>query len=130
MGSVGKKGYGKLWYDGGCKSAHKIAYFLHYNYYPTSEEHVLHKCDTLECVNPKHLFLGDNFINQRDCVEKGRHSSQKGGNHNRRKLELEQIVEIKKRLKDGEYYRDLTKEFGVSHQTIHAIKSERNWKNV
>jgi hypothetical protein len=128
--SVGQKGYGKFWYNGGCQSAHKISYFLHYNYYPTSKEHVLHKCDTPSCVNPQHLFLGDNYTNQRDCVAKGRHVAQNRERHHMQLLEKEQVLEIRKKLEKGSKGLDLAKEFNVSNVTISAIKTRRICKSV
>lgn len=40
------------------------------------EMYVLHKCDTRQCVNPDHLFLGTAKDNAQDCSKKGRHKNQ------------------------------------------------------
>lgn len=47
-----------------------IAYKLYRG--PTNGLHVLHKCDNLLCVNPKHLFLGTKSDNIKDRDTKGR----------------------------------------------------------
>lgn len=39
---------------------------------------VLHTCDNRRCVNPAHLFLGDDFDNMIDCMDKGRAGVQNG----------------------------------------------------
>lgn len=38
---------------------------------------VLHHCDNPNCVNPKHLYLGDKFDNERDKIIRKRHANQK-----------------------------------------------------
>ena len=56
--------------------AHRLSWELFKGKIPPGM-HVLHKCDTMTCVNPDHLFLGTNEDNVRDCMAKGRHTSQK-----------------------------------------------------
>jgi len=51
--------------------AHRVAWQLYCN--PIDKaQHVLHKCDNVSCVNPQHLFLGNQALNMRDKALKGR----------------------------------------------------------
>lgn len=53
-------------------TAHRYSYFLHTGHAPTTNEHVLHKCDTPSCVNPYHLVLGTHDDNMKDRAKKNR----------------------------------------------------------
>lgn len=63
--------YGKTKLFGYGTTAHRAAYILTYGSVPV-EMNVCHTCDNPPCCNPIHLFLGDDFDNQRDSVSKGR----------------------------------------------------------
>jgi hypothetical protein len=56
--------------------AHVMAYVTEHGPVPPGNM-VCHTCDNPPCVNPLHLFLGDDKANVRDMVAKGRHYRQK-----------------------------------------------------
>lgn len=67
------QGYGEICYKGKKETAHRVSWELHNGPIPHGLW-VLHRCDTRECVNPKHLFLGTQLDNIADCVKKGRNT--------------------------------------------------------
>lgn len=72
--SVDKKGYGYIRgvrRGGGCLKAHRVSWSLHFGAIPKGMS-VCHRCDVRHCVNPAHLFLGDNATNNRDSWAKHR----------------------------------------------------------
>lgn len=113
--------YGVMWLEGGNKYAHRISFMLHNGDIPAGM-HVCHKCDNPACVNPDHLFLGNAKDNTQDCIRKKRKAGQT--------LTVEQVSEIKRRLKNGEKQTALVKEYGTTLKAIGAIARGTSWRNV
>lgn len=72
MGAKNRKGYGQFRYRGTLYIAPRWVVKFYKGQSITGKQ-VCHKCDNPSCVNPEHLFIGDNSINQKDSVAKGRH---------------------------------------------------------
>lgn len=89
---------------------------------------VLHRCDVRRCFNPEHLFLGTHKDNMEDRDSKGR--VRHGEDHADAVLTTEQVIEIRRRYKEGERKCDLSDVFGISRQGIYCIVNHRNWKHV
>lgn len=54
----------------------------------------------------------------------------KGEKHHKAKLQNEQVIEIKKRIQQGECYASMAREFGVDRSVISAIKIGRIWTHI
>lgn len=129
VGGKSKNGYGHLWYKGKTLSSHKISYLIHKGEVPAGMC-VLHSCDTKDCVNPEHLHLGTRADNNRERAERGRNRNQNGEKNNGSKLTRKQVLEIRKRHKNGAIQRQLSKEYGVSPCQINLIVKRINWKHI
>ena len=66
-----RDGYGRIKFRGEMSLAHRVSYLIHRGPIPTGKC-VLHKCDTPDCVNPNHLFIGTQADNMADMHNKGR----------------------------------------------------------
>lgn len=76
MRGKNRKGYGLFSLNGKTTSVHRYVYQWAKGIDPTGLL-VCHSCDNPSCCNPKHLFLGDAFLNMQDMAAKGRTFGQK-----------------------------------------------------
>lgn len=103
-------------------SAHRYSYHLHFGPIPDGKI-VCHTCDNPPCVNPDHLFLGDDLDNMRDMCGKLRQN--KGEDKHSAKLTEKQVLTI---FDDQETpIKDLAASHNVSYATIYKIKRGWSW---
>lgn len=122
------KGYACFWYKSKNEKGHRVAWEIYNGPIPHGK-HVLHRCDTPACVNPNHLFLGDNFINQQDCAAKGRHKGPNihGEKHHFAKLTEVQVLQIEK---DKRPQWKIGKDYNISQPIVSEIKNHKIWKHL
>jgi hypothetical protein len=70
-GATNRDGYGAFGIGKRTVRAHRLAFEHERGPIPAGLK-VLHRCDTPQCVNPEHLFVGTDLDNQRDMIAKGR----------------------------------------------------------
>lgn len=126
-GLLNDNGYGKIYINGKLESAHRIAWRLGRGGIKDNL-HVLHKCDNRKCVNPDHLFLGTNNDNIRDKVNKNRQPHGEGVYC--AKLNDGSVLEIKRRVANGESQTKLAEEYGVTQVAVGHVIGGRTWKHL
>jgi len=132
-GALNRDGYGVFHHSGlGEHRVHRISWRLANNRAPIPNKLlVLHKvkCHNRKCVNPEHLYLGNQACNACDSVSNGTHPSttERGVSHYKAKLTDEDVSIIR-----AEYRRfnvkPLAERFGVSVSTIRDAAKRRTYR--
>lgn len=102
--------------EGWSRQAHRVAWRLRNG--DPGDSHVLHTCDNHACVNPNHLYLGDDSQNQKDAVMRGKH----GG----AKLNMDDVRTIRSRYEEEDVTQEeLADEYDIAQSNISRIV---NWR--
>lgn len=101
--------------------AHRWIYKTTYPSEDISSSTINHRCDVANCVNPKHLYKGDQIQNMSDMKQQGR-------GHSQVIKSKEHALAIRKRIVSGAKTKDLCQELNCSKVCIADLKKGRSWK--
>lgn len=114
-----RDGYGLIRIKNKMPLVHRVSYSL----WKEDPEYkcVLHHCDTPECCNPKHLFLGIPKDNVQDMIKKGRMYDRRGDKNPRSKITNEEAQQMLIWRKEGKSPREIAEITGHSFYSIEKI---------
>lgn len=121
--SKNRNGYGVLFVNGSKIFAHRFSFILATGMNITKDQYVCHHCDNPACCNPTHLFLGSHSDNMKDAAKKCRLPLQ----ISRRKLCIDEVVELKKLSKEGKSIRSLAVKYSLDRKTVRLILTGKTY---
>jgi len=122
-------GYGQFGYEGRVEPAHRVVLMLRGD--NPESQYVLHECDNPACVNPGHLYVGDQQDNMQDREERSDYEHPVGEDHPRSSLSNDDVAVIKWKLeKTDMIQQQIADEYGVSREAIGEISRGATWQHV
>lgn len=123
-----KGGYGWMTINKRQHFTHRVAYELAHGSIPAGLC-VCHQCDNPACINPAHLFAGTHTENMADMRAKGRRRNRLVGEAQpNAKLTEAAVLAVREAV--GVSTSQLARDYGVSIQTMDAVRKGRTWKHV
>lgn len=124
-------GYGYISVNNTPRGAHRISLFL--DGVNIDGVSVLHKCDNPPCVNPDHLYTGDQQDNVDDALRRSPTppGCAPGEEHATSVLTVDQVVDIRERFSAGEAMQQvLADEYGLDQSTVSDVVTGENWPDA
>lgn len=133
-GRKNRQGYGDMMINKVRTKVHRVAYEIQIGPIPEGL-YVLHNCpngDNPSCCNGRHLWVGTQRDNIRDMMAKGRgvFQNQRGESNPYAKLTADKVRTIRLRAASGQSPTSLSREFGVSLNTITMVVSRGTWSHI
>lgn len=129
LASINQDGYGNFTYHGKIINAHIMSCIIHKIEIPKGKE-VTHICNNRKCQNPNHFKIDTHSNNLKYMVDTGRAVHPKGNECSFIKITENQVIEIKRRLLNGDMQKDIAKDYGISKQLVSSIKCGLCWRHV
>jgi hypothetical protein len=124
-GCLNHVGYGQSSYRSKQMTVHRLSWKVFKGDFD-SKLCVLHKCDNRNCINPEHLYLGNQCDNMQDAFDRGRKTT-KRENHPRAKVTKELSKEIIQHRKSGMSQQKIGDLYGVSQGVISKVVLRLHW---
>lgn len=124
-----KNGYGVTALNGKLEQAHRASWMVFRSEIPAGMQ-INHKCHNRACINPDHLYIGDQLQNMKDMADANRGKWHKGSDNSQSKLNEESVKEIRLMIDSGATNRSIAAFFDVSQSCISQIKNGRIWTHV
>lgn len=122
-------GYGRFKTAGRYNQAHRFSWTLANGPIPRGL-FILHHCDNPPCVRPDHLFIGTQTDNMADMNAKNRLVNVVGERHGNSKVTVADVVEIRRRVADGEPQSKVAGDYDIAEITVWTIVRRTRWKHV
>ena len=131
LGSKTDRGYGGWKRNGRFFRASRLVLQAKLGRELQRHEFACHACDNPSCVNPLHLWLGDNAANVADMVRKGRSlKGRRSGEDNlHSKLTQGEVRQIRA-LGGTMTQARIAERFGVAQPTVSDILTGKRWPDV
>ncbi len=124
-----KQGYGTISWEGKNRKTSRLAYWAWNGDIP-EKMFVCHSCDTPQCLNPKHLFLGTPAENAQDCARKKRFPDRRGSKNVSSVMDDRLVKAIKEMSRLGLSGAHISRVIGVSDTTVNRVISGRSWSHI
>lgn len=124
-----RKGYGRVWWNGVYRTAHRLAWELKNGPIPPGVL-ILHRCDNPPCCNEVHLFRGSHSLNLIDCFSKGRRPVRRGDRHPMARITEEVVIAIRSARRSGETLTSIAQRVGISPASASMIAAGKRWGHV